>query len=65
MKTASAALALLFAATGFGNAQTALKQEPMMMNRGTVVLVDDGNGNEIRGLPPRSRTCVPRQAGLR
>ena len=45
MKTiiGSAAVALLLAASGAGNAQTALKGEPMMMNRGTVVLVDDGS----------------------
>lgn len=45
MKTipGSAALVLLLAATGSCDAQTALKQEPMMMNRGTVVLVDDGS----------------------
>lgn len=39
----SAALGLLLAASTFCNAQPALKQEPMMMNRGTVVLVDDGS----------------------
>ena len=39
----SAAFALLLAASGACNAQTALKGEPMMMNRGTVVLVDDGS----------------------
>jgi hypothetical protein len=45
MKTiiGSAALALLLAASGSCNAQTVLKQEPMMINRGTVVLVDDGS----------------------
>jgi hypothetical protein len=50
------------------------------LRTGATVLVDDGtcgqgkiklitatggNGNEIVGLPPRSRTCVPRQAALR
>jgi hypothetical protein len=50
------------------------------LRTGATVLVDDGtcgkgkmklitatggNGNEIQGLPPRTRTCVPRQAGLR
>ena len=50
------------------------------LRTGATVLVDDGscgrgkiklitatggNGNEIAGLPPRSRTCVPRQADLR
>ena len=50
------------------------------LRTGATVLVDDGtcgagkiklitatggNGNEIKGLPPRSRTCVPRQANLR
>ena len=50
------------------------------LRTGATVLVDDGtcgqgkiklisstggNGNEIAGLPPRTRTCVPRQAGLR
>ena len=44
MKTiiGSTALALLLTASTFCNAQPALKQESMMMNRGTVVLVDDG-----------------------
>jgi hypothetical protein len=32
-----------FAASSFCNAQQVLKQEPTMMNRGTVVLVDDGS----------------------
>jgi hypothetical protein len=50
------------------------------LRTGATVLVDDGtcgkgkmklitatggNGNEMQGLPPRTRTCVPRQAGLR
>ena len=50
------------------------------LRTGATVLVDDGtcgpgkiklitatggNGNEIQGLPPRSRTCIPRQAALR
>ena len=50
------------------------------LRTGATVLVDDGtcgqgkiklitatggNGNEIAGFPPRSRTCVSRQAGLR
>lgn len=39
----SAAPALFLAASTFCTAQPALKQEPMMMNRGTVVLVDDGS----------------------
>jgi hypothetical protein len=45
MKTAigSAALAFFLAAGGSCNAQTVLKQEPTMMNRGAVVLVDDGS----------------------
>ena len=45
MKTiiGSAAAALLLAASGASNAQPVLKQEPMMMNRGAVVLVDDGS----------------------
>jgi hypothetical protein len=34
--------ALLFAASGCCNAQV-LKQEPMMINRGMIVLVDDGS----------------------
>ena len=42
MMIGSAALALSLAA-GAANAQTSLKGEPMMMNRGTVVLVDDGS----------------------
>ena len=40
---ATAALAMSLAASGSCNAQTVLKREPMMMNRGTVVLVDDGS----------------------
>jgi hypothetical protein len=45
MKTiiGSAAFVLFLAASGACDAQTALKGEPMMMNRGTVVLVDDGS----------------------
>lgn len=39
----STALALFLVASTCCNAQPALKQEPMMMNRGTVVLVDDGS----------------------
>jgi hypothetical protein len=50
------------------------------LRTGATVLVDDGscgqgkiklitatggNGNELKGLPPRSTTCVARQAGLR
>jgi hypothetical protein len=50
------------------------------LRTGAAVLVDDGtcgkgkiklitatggNGNEIKGLPPRTRTCIPRQADLR
>ena len=50
------------------------------LRTGATVLVDDGscgkgkiklitatggNGNELQGLPPRSRTCVARQADLR
>jgi hypothetical protein len=45
MKTtiAAAAFVLSLAPGGACNAQAALKGEPMMMNRGTVVLVDDGS----------------------
>ena len=43
MMIGSAALALFLAAGAACNAQTSLKGEPMMMNRGTVVLVDDGS----------------------
>ena len=45
MKTiiGSTAMAMFLAAMGSCNAQTVLKQEPTMMNRGTVVLVDDGS----------------------
>ena len=39
----SAALVMFFAVCGACNAQTVLKREPMMMNRGMVVLVDDGS----------------------
>ncbi|MEA2895102.1 MAG: hypothetical protein QOJ84_717 [Bradyrhizobium sp.] len=50
------------------------------LRTGATVLVDDGtcgqgkiklitatggNGNELKGFPPRSRTCIPRQAALR
>ena len=50
------------------------------LRTGATVLVDDGtcgqgkiklisatggNGNEIQGLPPRTRTCVPRRADHR
>jgi len=50
------------------------------LRTGATVLVDDGtcgkgkiklitatggNGNEKQGLPPRTRTCVPRRADLR
>jgi hypothetical protein len=50
------------------------------LRTGATVLVDDGscgqgkiklitatggNGNEIKGLPPRTRTCVARKADLR
>jgi len=49
------------------------------LRTGATVLVDDGtcgagkiklitstggNGNELKGLPPRTRTCVPRQTVL-
>jgi hypothetical protein len=34
---------MYLAASGSCNAQTVLKQEPTMMNRGAVVLVDDGS----------------------
>ena len=45
MKTiiGSAALIWLLATSGACHAQTVLKHEPMMMNRGAVVLVDDGS----------------------
>ena len=45
MKTiiGSTAMAMFLAAMGSCNAQTVLKQEPTMMNRGAVVLVDDGS----------------------
>ena len=45
MKTVigSMALAVFLAASGVCYAQTVLKREPRMMNRGTVVLVDDGS----------------------
>jgi hypothetical protein len=45
MKTVigSAALVMFLAASSPCNSQTVLKREPMMMNRGTVVLVDDGS----------------------
>jgi hypothetical protein len=47
------------------------------LRTGATVLVDDGtcgagkiklitstggNGNELKGLPPRTRTCIPRQS---
>ena len=45
MKTVIGSVALLmsFATGGACHAQAVLKREPMMMNRGTVVLVDDGS----------------------
>ena len=45
MKTVvgSVALVMFLAASGGCHAQTVLKREPMMMNRGMVVLVDDGS----------------------
>jgi uncharacterized protein DUF6719 len=30
-----------------------------------LITATGGNGNEIQGLPPRTRTCVPRRADLR
>jgi hypothetical protein len=50
------------------------------LRTGATVLVDDGscgagkiklitstggNGNELKGLPPRTRSCVPRQTVVR
>lgn len=43
MKTVTASVVMFLAACSGCNAQTVLKREPMMMNRGTVVLVDDGS----------------------
>ncbi len=49
------------------------------LRTGATVLVDDGtcgagkiklitssggNGNELKGLPPRTRTCIPRQSAV-
>jgi hypothetical protein len=39
----SAVLAVSLVASHPCNSQTVVKREPMMMNRGTVVLVDDGS----------------------
>jgi hypothetical protein len=75
MKTVgSAALALFLAASGSGNAQTVVKQEPLegQMLPGSVILVDDGicgkgkikqvTGGELGAMNPRPRTrkCIPR-----
>ena len=56
----SKALALFFAASAFCNAQPALKQEPMMMMRGGVVLVDDGScpSGQIKQLSTELATGV-------
>ena len=40
---APAVFTLFLAVSGSSIAQTVTKKEPMMMNRGTVVLVDDGS----------------------
>jgi hypothetical protein len=78
--TGSTALSVVLAAGGICSAQVVAKQEPGQLMTGATVLVDDGtcskgkiklvtatggNGNELKGLPQRTRTCVPRQAALR
>jgi len=76
----SMALAVVVAAGGICRAQVMAKQEPGQLMTGATVFVDDGtcgkgkiklvaatggNGNELKGLPQRSRTCVSRQDGPR
>ena len=78
--TGTVALSVLLAAGGICRAQVVAKQEPGQLMTGATVYVDDGtcgkgniklitatggNGNELKGLPQRTRTCVPRQGALR
>jgi hypothetical protein len=78
--TGSIALTLVVALGRICSAQVVAKQEPFILTTGATVFVDDdtcgkgkiklitatgGNGNEKAGLPPRTRTCVPRRADLR
>jgi hypothetical protein len=78
--TGSIAFAVALAVGGTCSAQVIVKTEPMegQLRTGVTVLVDDGTcgrgkiklitatgGNEMNGRPPRSRTCVSRQADLR
>jgi hypothetical protein len=68
-----AALTLFAAATGAGNAQVVVKQEPLDMRNGATVLVDDGScgkgkiklvtvthGNAMPGVPQRTEKCIPK-----
>jgi hypothetical protein len=78
--TGAIALSVVLAAGGICSAQFVAKREPLDMRPGARVLVDDGtcgkgkiklmintggNGDEVRGGPPRTRTCVLRQDALR
>jgi hypothetical protein len=62
MKTisGSAALALFLAASGSCHAQTVVKKEPMMLNSGAVVLVDDGScpKGKIKQVTARAATVT-------
>jgi hypothetical protein len=68
-----AALTLLTATSGAGNAQVVVKQEPLDMRNGATVLVDDGtcgkgkiklvtvtHGNAMPGAPLRAEKCIPK-----
>jgi len=71
--TGLAALPLFAAASGAGNAQVVVKQEPLDMRNGATVLVDDGScgkgkiklvtvthGNAMPGAPLRAEKCIPK-----
>ena len=68
-----AAFTLFAAASGAGNAQVVVKQEPLDMRNGATVLVDDGtcgkgkiklvtvtHGNAMPGAPLRAEKCIPK-----
>ena len=71
--TGLAALILFVAASGAGNAQVVVKQQPLDMRNGATVLVDDGScgkgkiklvtvthGNAMPGVPARAEKCIPK-----
>ena len=73
-------LSLAVSGVGSGQVDVKQEPMEGQLRTGATVLVDDGtcakgkiklitatggNGNERAGLPPRTRTCVPRQAALR